>query len=175
MMSEDIEVHITCEFDSPRDVDWEEMNKWTTDDYRDYGCTEDIYFAVFKETTVGKVKHRTGEKRVGLQQSFECNVLIYETSASKKLSIEFSRDSGRLTYITRWLGNKSEYNHNFHDNGTTNSIKYCNSRSGIRYEKDYDYNGELMKKMTYNSDGTVKKNIYKRKYAFLEMDSDDEM
>ena len=174
MMSEDIEVHITCEFDSPRDVDWEEMNKWTTDDYRDYGCTEDIYFAVFKEVNDGERSYRIREKRLGLRQSFECNVLIYENSPSKN-SIEFSRDSGRLTYITRWLGNKCEYNHSFHDNGSTNKIKYCKSRSGIRYEKEYDYNGELLKKKTYNSDGTVKKIIYKRKYAFLGMDSDDEM
>jgi hypothetical protein len=49
---EDIEIDIIESFDNPRDVDWDELQNWKTEDYINYGCTLDKYYEIIGERKI---------------------------------------------------------------------------------------------------------------------------
>jgi hypothetical protein len=173
---EDIEIDIIESFDNPRDVDWDELQNWKTEDYINYGCTLDKYYEIIGERRIiNNYEWKTYKGKIGISRTYKFNCLIYQSSYYKN-SNDNNYRAGKLEYLSHFIKYKNkeyEYCHNFHSDGSTRSIGFYDcpdilKQKNVVYKSQYDFNGQIMTKTHYNENGTIKK-----KYIYKKSDFDD--
>ena len=81
----DIEIYISESFDNPREVDYEELENWKTEDYIDYGCTLEKNYEVIEEKGKnGEHKWMRLKGQIGLCQYYRFNVIEFQSWFHKK-------------------------------------------------------------------------------------------